>query len=282
MKPSWLKRRPPSGRAVALFSTVSSAVKAHSLHTICEEAHCPNLPCCWGSGCATFLLMGDVCTRGCSFCSTKKSAKGIPLDAAEPEGIKKAVKELSLSYVVLTSVDRDDLESGGAEHFAQCIRAAKDAGALVEALTPDFQGKEECLRAIADAKPHVLSHNIEAVERLQHLRDRRAGYALSLRVLQWFSQHAFPTKSSILLGLGETRGEVLRAMDDLRGAGVRMLSIGQYLQPTKAQVPVARYVPPDEFDELAEEAKERGFAVRSAPFVRTSFDAEALYREARA
>jgi len=267
-KPAWLKA-PLAGRG---FSRVKDTVRHYGLHTVCDEARCPNKGVCWGAGTATFLILGDVCTRGCRFCAVKSGSEGVGVDADEPKNLADAARKLGLRYVVITSVDRDDLPDGGAGHYAACIGRVKETGAKVEALIPDYQG--QMLKTVVDAGPDVLAHNIEVVERLQSLRDAKATYRGSLETLRQAKELGTTTKSSIMLGLGETGGEVLQAMDDLRGVGCDILVLGQYLQPTIRQVPVKEYVTPEKFREYGGAAKSRGFrTVVSEPLARTSYKA---------
>ncbi|MEM4389239.1 MAG: lipoyl synthase [Candidatus Micrarchaeia archaeon] len=275
MKPPWLRIRPPGGKYAETRAALAN------LHTVCQSARCPNQAACWGSGTATFLLLGDVCTRGCRFCATPKASAGLPLDEGEGARIAEAARRMGLRYVVLTSVCRDDLPDGGAAHFAACIRALKESGFLVEALIPDFGGEESRLRAVFDALPDVLAHNIETVERLTpHVRDRRASYHQSLQVLARAKRAGLITKSSLMLGLGEREEEVLRAMDDLRAVGCDILTIGQYLQPTPAHLPVAEFIHPDVFARYRDIALAKGFRfVASGPFVRSSYRAGELFAE---
>lgn len=263
---------------------IRTVLRESRLSTVCEEARCPNLPACWGQGTATFMILGEICTRACRFCAVKHG-KPAPPDPEEPERLASAAKALGLRYVVLTSVDRDDLPDGGASHFASCIRALKKAAPnlRVEALIPDFSGQREALEKVVEAGPDVVGHNLETVRRLTPLvRDRRAGYKLSLfvlRTLKELSPKIF-TKSSLLLGLGETEEEVEEALRDLREAGVDIVVLGQYLRPTSRELPVARYVPPEEFEAWRKRALSLGFrAVLSGPLVRTSFRASEVYEE---
>jgi len=282
VKPEWLKKRLPTGSAVALYATVDGVLKSACLHTVCTEAKCPNRGECWGSGTATFLLMGDICTRHCRFCATKKG-KPSPLDLTEPERIASVAKGLALKHVVLTSVDRDDLPDGGASHFSKCIAEIKKAipAAKVEVLVPDFAGSEESIRKIISASPEVFAHNIEVVENLQSVaRDRRANYRQSLNVLKMAKEisEKIITKSSLMVGLGETDEEVLKTMDALLDAGVDLLTIGQYLQPARHCLPVKKYVPPEKFEWLKQQAEKKGFTgVVSGPFVRSSYHAKELF-----
>ncbi len=282
-KPDWLRIKAPVGEDAKRFSTVHGVLKKYSLHTVCEEAKCPNSCDCWGSGTATFIVLGDVCTRNCRFCSAKKNKTGQPLDKGEPGNIASAVRELNLNYVVLTSVDRDDLADGGASHFAACIRAVKkeNNGVLVEALIPDFSGRVDCLRVVCGAKPDVVGHNIEVVREFQSIaRDARASYETSLSVLRNVKKidSSILTKSSLMVGLGETDEMVLRTMDDLRAVGVDALTIGQYLQPTKYNLPVVEFVSPEKFAEWKNIGLKKGFLfVASGPFVRSSYKAGEYY-----
>jgi len=274
LKPKWLKARIPSGEVCA---AVSSTLARLGLHTICEKALCPNIGECWGSGTATFLILGDVCTRTCRFCNVKiGEPKGL-VDPSEPRRVAEAVSALRLKYAVVTSVCRDDLPDGGAEQFRETVQEIRKLlpDAAVEVLIPDFRGSEAALRRVVEARPDVVGHNIETVRRLTPIvRDKRAGYELSLRVLKTVKEldPSIVTKSSILLGLGEEKEEVVEAMGDLRSASVDVLTIGQYLQPTARHIPVSRYVSPEEFDELRRVGEEMEFAaVISGPLVRSSY-----------
>jgi lipoyl synthase len=257
-------------------------LRAGSLHTVCEEARCPNLGECFTRGTATFLLLGDRCTRRCAYCSVS-TARPLPPDPGEPERVAQAARRLGLRYVVLTSVDRDDLPDGGAAHFAATVSAVREAvpGARVEVLTPDFRGRADALRAVLDAVPDVFNHNIETVPRLfQRLRPQ-GGYRLSLDVLAAAKaiRPEATTKSGLMVGLGETDEEVAAVLADLRAAGVDILTIGQYLRPTRAHEPVHRYVTPLAFRGFEEQARALGFpTVYSGVFVRSSFNAEEVYR----
>ncbi len=291
-KPDWLKMRPPSGQR---FTEIKSTLRDHDLHTVCEEANCPNLGECWsgrdGPGTATFMLMGDRCSRGCNFCDVETGGMEA-LDPEEPENVAEAVVEIALHYVVLTSVHRDDLDDGGSAHFAETIRAIKrrDPGILVEVLIPDFQGDPEAVRRIIDAGPDVIAHNVETVERLQWpVRDRRANYQQTLDVLERVERESdIYTKTSIMLGLGEYDHEVYRTLRDLRGVGVDIVTLGQYLQPSRSHLDVFDYVHPDSFDtwqRVAEEELDYLYCA-SGPMVRSSYKAgeffvEALLREGK-
>lgn len=283
-KPSWLRIRPPSGER---YIEMKGRARRLKLATVCEEAKCPNLGECWGGGTATFMLMGEECTRGCRFCAVTTAKRPPPLDANEPEHIAEAVAEMGLRYVVLTSVNRDDLPDGGAAHLAACIDAikARTPSILLEMLIPDFEGQHDSVRLMANAPIQVLAHNIETVERLTPVvRDPRARYEQSLEVLE-YAKGVSPkllTKSSIMLGLGETVDEVVRSMSDLRARGVDILTLGQYLRPSPRHLPVVEYVHPNTFDRLADRARRMGFGyVAAGPLVRSSYRAGELYVERR-
>ncbi|MFH1489738.1 MAG: lipoyl synthase, partial [Pseudomonadota bacterium] len=281
-KPPWLRRRlPPTG----LSATVTAAIRNRSLHTVCEEAHCPNQMECYGCGTATFLLLGPSCTRRCTFCTVDKSPVR-PLDPGEPKRTAEAVAQLKLNYCVLTMVTRDDLHDGGARHMARTIMAVRSAcpDVGIEVLVSDFGGDQDALGAVLMAKPHVLNHNLETVPRLYPEVRPQADYGRSLQLLARVAENSRHTaiKSGLMLGLGEKRDELLRTMDDLRESGCHLLTLGQYLAPSKRHHPVIRYVPPDEFAEYEEEALARGFyGVAGAPFVRSSYQADRLYKAAR-
>jgi lipoic acid synthetase len=271
--------RPPAGER---FTDIKSTLREYDLHTVCEEANCPNLGDCWsgrdGPGTATFMLMGDRCSRGCNFCDVKTGGMEA-LDPNEPENVADAVTEIGLEYVVLTSVDRDDLPDQGAGHFARTIRAIKqrNSDTLVEVLIPDFQGEPELVRKIIDAEPDVIAHNVETVDRLQWpVRDRRASYQQSLSVLRQVHQASdIYTKTSLMLGVGEYDHEVYQTIADLRSIGVDIITFGQYLQPSTQHLEVSEYVHPDKFDvwkQVAEEEFEFLYAA-SGPLVRSSFKA---------
>jgi len=281
-KPEWLRVRPPAGEN---YGRLKSLVRSLDLHTVCEEAHCPNVWECWGGGTATIMLMGDTCTRGCHFCAVRSGNPHGALDLDEPTKVAIALAEMDLTYVVLTSVDRDDLPDGGAAHFAKTVREikARRPDLLVEALIPDFQGDLEAVRSVVDAGVDVLDHNVETVERLQSVvRDRRANYAQSLHVLRGAKgmRDGLFTKSSIMLGLGETREEVLETMGDLRAANVDILTLGQYLRPSDWHLPVQEYVPPEAFDRFREAGEAMGFIyVAAGPLVRSSYRAGEFFME---
>ncbi|XHR29437.1 MAG: lipoyl synthase [Chthoniobacteraceae bacterium] len=273
-KPDWLKVRFPSS---PVFHSTKSLVADLHLTTVCEEAQCPNRWECWSAGTATFMIAGERCTRACGFCAVD-TAKPFPLDPDEPRRVAEAISRLKLRHIVVTSVTRDDLEDGAAEHFAQTIRAVRavDPAVIIEVLTPDFNGREASLQTVADAAPHVFNHNVETVERLTPLVRSRAQYRLSLEVLRRFREIApgIPTKSGLMLGLGEEEPEILAALDDLRAAGVEILTLGQYLRPSPKHLPVVAYVHPDKFKEYKEIALQKGFVhVSSGPLVRSSYHA---------
>lgn len=278
-KPEWLRTRLPSGEA---WAETLRQRKRRGLATVCEEASCPNQCDCWGEGAVTFMILGDTCTRGCRFCNVKTAATPPSPDPDEPHRVAESVAELEARYVVLTSVDRDDLDDGGAGHFIRVIDAVKALGDVkVEALTPDFAGKAGARELLAESAADALGHNLETVERLTpRVRDKRASYRGSLDVLRDYKRLRpdRPTKSSLLLGLGETDDEIETAMRDLREADVDILTLGQYLQPTLRHLPVERYVTPEAFDEWAERGEAMGFAcVMSGPLVRSSYRAEQAY-----
>eukprot|EP00536_Pseudo-nitzschia_multiseries_P003007 jgi/Psemu1/301716/fgenesh1_kg.43_\ len=279
-KPKWLKVQPADSDN---YRKLRQTVRDSGLATVCEEARCPNIGECWGGGedqtaTATIMIMGDTCTRGCRFCSVKTSRKPPPLDPEEPEKVSDAISKWGLDYVVLTSVDRDDLEDQGSNHFREVIRKLKEKkpDLLVEALTPDFQGKQEFIHALATSGLDVYAHNIETVRRLTpQVRDRRATYEQTLDVLRYAkSVGKCLTKTSIMLGFGETDEDILETLNDLRAADVDVVTFGQYLQPTKRHLPVKKYVTPEEFDEWQVKAEALGFKyVASGPLVRSSYKA---------
>lgn len=279
-KPAWFKIRPPKTEP---YLKVREVLRKHGLVTVCEEAHCPNIAECWSGGTATFMVMGDTCTRGCKFCAIKTASKGKPLDPEEPKKLSDAVDILKLSYVVITSVDRDDLPDGGAGHFAECIRVCQDnhPGLLVEVLISDFAGDKEALKKVVDAQPAVIAHNIETTRALQKkVRDLRAGYEQSLKVLKDVKEMDpnIYTKSSIMLGLGETTEDVVQTMKDLRAIGCEALTIGQYLKPKNKFLKVEEYVHPSKFEEFKKIGEDLGFLyVAAGPFVRSSYRAGELY-----
>lgn len=279
-KPAWLKLK--IGRPNEKYKKIRAASKTLRLATVCEEAMCPNIADCWGCGTATFMIMGDTCTRACRFCNVNHGRHG-PIDPEEPRKLAETIAGLGIEYAVITSVDRDDLPDLGAAHFAACIYAIrkKCPKITVEVLTPDFQGKTDLIQKVINASPSVFGHNIETVERLQKsVRDIRAGYKQSLFVLEYVKKLApeIRTKSSIMVGLGETPDEVLQAMRDLRASKVDFLTIGQYLRPTEWNLPVKEYVEPAQFERYRKKGLEMGFRyVAAGPFVRSSYKAAELF-----
>ncbi len=276
-KPQWLRARVPAGQG---FDAVRSVVKEHRLATVCEEAKCPNIGECWNAGTATIMLMGAVCTRACRFCSVDTGNPRGWLDAEEPLNSAHTVQLMKLKYVVLTSVNRDDLDDGGAAHFAACVREIKrlNPHTAVEALTPDFQGKLADVATVVASGLEVFAQNVETVRRLTHpVRDPRASYEQTLAVLKHAKAHRpqVLTKTSLMLGLGETDDEIAAAMDDIRSVGVDILTLGQYLRPTLNHLPIERWVTPEEFERYREWALARGFLeCVSGPLVRSSYRAE--------
>jgi lipoyl synthase len=284
--PAWIRVRPPRGAA---YPEVKGILEELRLGTVCREARCPNLPECWSEGAATLMLLGTECTRRCSFCAvTTHWPRGV-VDRTEPARVAEAVRRWGLRYVVLTQVCRDDLDDGGADVLAETVERIRSEapGTLVELLVGDLAGSEPSLAKVVRVRPDVLAHNVETVRRLSpELRDRRAGYDRSLELLRRARAHGgsqLVTKSSLMLGVGETDEEVAGTLDELRGASVDLVTFGQYLRPSLAHRPVARYVPPEEFDRWRATALDLGFAGSEAgPLVRSSYRAEALYRRARA
>ncbi len=280
-KPQWLRIKLTTNDN---FSQIKQTLNQFNLHTVCEEAHCPNISECWNTGTATFMLMGDVCTRGCKFCAVKTGNPMKKLDPNEPRKLAEALAKIKLlDYVVLTSVTRDDLEDGGSSHFAQCVMEIKKSypEMKIEALIPDFRGNIESLRKIVDAKPDVIAHNIETIDRLQSkVRDVRANYSQSLKVLENTKKMdpKIYTKSSIMLGLGEEDEEIIESMKDLRKINVDVLTLGQYLRPTDSHIQIKRFVDPAKFDFFKVKALELGFLyAASGPFVRSSYRAGEMF-----
>jgi len=277
-KPEWIKVRLPNNPK---FWSTKSMVSDLKLHTVCEEAQCPNRWECWSQGTATFMIAGDRCTRACGFCAVK-TAKPFALEEDEPQRVAEATKRMGLNHVVITAVARDDVADGGALHFAQTIEAVREVnpGIVIEILVPDFNGKDEALQTVMDVVPEIFNHNLETVERLTPLVRSRAKYGRSLDVLKRAKEMAIAagnrvaTKSGMMLGLGETREEIEKAMDDLREAEVTVLTLGQYLRPSEKHLPVVDYIRPEVFDELKVVAEEKGFRhVASGPLVRSSYHA---------
>ena len=278
-KPPWLKKRLPTGPE---YEKVKELVGRDRLHTVCQEAKCPNMWECFSQQTATFLIMGSRCTRDCRFCSVAQGPVAPP-DPAEPERVAAAARQMGLGYVVITSVTRDDLADGGAAVFAETIEAVhrRIPAAKVEVLIPDFQGNAAALRSVLKARPDVLNHNIETVPRLYATVRPQASYRRSLQLLSRVKEYApgLPIKSGLMLGLGESSEEIRATLKDLIDAGCRILTLGQYLQPSKAHLPVERFVPPEEFEQWRQIAIEIGFSeVASGPFVRSSYHAKELYQ----
>lgn len=279
-KPDWLRVRLPSGEN---YETVKAHVKRLELNTVCQEALCPNLGECWGAGTATIMILGDTCTRGCRFCNVKTGSQRGEVDWMEPKRVAEAVAELGWKYLVLTAVDRDDLADGGAAIFANTVRMIHKSspGAKVECLTGDFAGDLTALDVVLEARPEVLAHNLETVDRLQAtVRDRRATYRQSLAVLGHAAKSGkvLATKTSLMLGLGEREEEVEQAMDDARAVGVDIFTMGQYLQPTKRHLPVSEFVTPEKFERLRQLGVSKGFRqVVSSPLSRSSYHAEEAF-----
>ncbi len=286
-RPEWLHVRAPLPEEAREMRKVRETLSRYRLTTVCQRARCPNAVECWGARTATFMLLGGTCTRACRFCAVPTGNPHGAVDRDEPQRVAEAVQELGLRYVVLTSVDRDDLPDGGAEIFAAAIRAIKerDGSIRVEALIPDFSGDTAALEAVTRAGADVIGHNLETVRRITpRVRDPRAGYELSLQVLARVKalSPGVVTKSSLMLGLGETNEEILEALRDLKEAGVDIVTLGQYLQPTRAAYPVARYLPPEEFRILREEALALGFDyVAAGPYVRSSHHAAEAFAAVR-
>ena len=282
-KPSWIKSQTPSGER---YHGIKKLVKTLNLATVCESAACPNIGECWGGGTVTLMLMGDLCTRGCRFCNVKTGNPKKKLDEKEPEKVAFTLSRLDLDYVVLTSVNRDDLEDEGSGHFAKTVQLLKQRRPklLIEVLTPDFSGKKAWLQKIISSKPDVFAHNIETVERLTpQVRDPRATYKQSLKVLEFVKKQdaGLYSKSSLMLGLGETDQEILSCMKDLRSVGCDILTLGQYLQPQKRHLPVRKFVTPEKFKEWKEKAESLGFLYcASGPLVRSSYRAGELFLSA--
>jgi len=283
-KPEWIRVRAGGGER---FNEIKRVLREAKLHTVCEEASCPNIGECFGHGTATFMIMGDLCTRRCPFCDVAHG-RPQPLDAEEPRHLGETIAAMKLKYVVITSVDRDDLRDGGAGHFVDCIRAVRELspGTRIEILTPDFRGRlDRALEILAACPPDVMNHNLETVPRLYLQARPGSDYAHSLKLLKEFkARHpSIPTKSGLMLGLGETNEEILAVMRDLRAHDVDMLTLGQYLQPSKSHLPVLRYAHPDEFAMFEREAKAMGFVnAASGPMVRSSYHADRQAKEAGA
>ena len=278
-KPEWIRIRLGAGQEAERFNEIKSTLREHKLHTVCEEASCPNIHECFGKGTATFMIMGDICTRRCPFCDVGHG-RPEPLNADEPADLARTIAAMRLNYVVITSVDRDDLRDGGAQHFVDCIRATRDASPAtrIEVLVPDFRGRMEIALEIFDqAPPDVMNHNLETVPRLYKQARPGSDYAWSLKLLQEFKRRhpEVPTKSGLMVGLGETDDEILEVMRDLRAHDVDMLTIGQYLQPSGHHLSVERYVTPEQFAEFERQAQAMGFKnAACGPMVRSSYHAD--------
>jgi len=272
-KPAWLKTKVPVGKQ---YIGVRDIVEKHKLHTICTSGHCPNMAECWGRGTATLMILGDICTRSCKFCNVK-TGRPLPADWNEPDRVAKSVKLMGVKHCVITSVDRDDLEDGGAAIWALTIKKMKEMNpqTTIEALIPDFDGKTELITKVVDAAPEVISHNLETVRRVTPIIRSKARYELSLEVIRIISESGIRSKSGIMVGLGETEFEVIETMDDLRAVGCEVLTIGQYLQPTKRHLSVQEFIKPEVFENYKKIGLEKGFRfVESGPLVRSSYRAE--------
>lgn len=272
-KPDWLKIKIPSGQE---YKDVKKIVENHKLHTICQSGKCPNMAECWGRGTATFMILGDICTRACRFCSVK-TGRPEQVDWEEPMNVAKSIQLMKLKHCVITSVDRDDLKDGGASVWAATIQAVKELNpdTTMEVLIPDFKGKEDCIQQVIDAQPNVISHNMETVRRLtRHVR-RNSNYDRSLAVIGQIAQAGIRSKSGLMLGLGETEEEIIQTMDDLRSVGCEVMTIGQYLQPTKDHLKVEAFIKPATFKKYEQMGLEKGFRyVESGALVRSSYHAE--------
>ena len=279
-KPSWLKIKLPQGQN---YSKVKQVVELNKLHTICSSGKCPNIGECWTKGTATFMIAGDICTRSCKFCATQ-TGKPLPLDQEEPKKIASSVKLMQLKHCVITSVDRDDLEDKGVKHWAQTIKETRNENpnTIIEILAPDFDGKKELLDIVFEAKPDIFGHNMETVKRLSSQVRSRAKYDLSLEVISQATKSGIISKSGIMVGLGETEEEVVELMKDLRAVGCNLFTIGQYLQPTKDNIPVHEYVTPEQFAKYKEIGMNLGFDnIESGPLVRSSYMAEQTFIESK-
>jgi lipoyl synthase len=272
-KPEWLKTQMKSEQN---YTKVNSLLKQHNLHTICTSGKCPNISECWNKGTATFMILGEICTRACKFCNTL-TGRPLTLDPDEPMKVAQSIKTMNLKHAVITSVDRDDLADLGAEHWVKTIRAVKEVNPKItlEVLIPDFDGRVELLDMIIESKPNIISHNLETVARLTpHIRTY-AKYDISLSVLNYIASKGIPTKTGIMLGLGETEQEVLQLMDDVLSMGCKIITIGQYMQPSRKNIPVTEYIHPDKFADYKVIGTHKGFKIiESAPLVRSSYCAE--------
>jgi lipoic acid synthetase len=272
-RPDWIRAKLPYGEN---YTKLLSLMRSKQLHTVCEEARCPNLGECWGRGTATFMILGDICTRSCGFCAVK-TGRPAGLDTDEPRRVAEAVVSMKLRHVVITSVNRDELQDGGASVFAETIRQIRirEPRCRIEVLIPDFKGEKLAMDIVVDAAPDILNHNVETVPRLYNIVRPQAKYERSLEVLRYFKMHNLVTKSGLMVGIGEKTEEVIEVMKDLRASEVDILTVGQYLQPTKEHLPIDRYVTPDEFKMYKEIGLDMGFKfVESGPLVRSSYHAD--------
>ncbi len=272
-KPEWLKIRLNQGEN---YLKVNEIVKDHNLHTICQSGNCPNMGECWSKGTATFMILGNICTRNCKFCNVT-TGKPLAIDPNEPEKLANSIRLMKLKHCVVTSVDRDDLDDFGSSHWADCITKVKEINpqTSIEVLIPDFQGNRDCIQRVIDARPEIISHNLETVERLTPQIRSKAKYRLSLEVLKQIAESGIRAKSGIMLGLGETEEEVMQVMDDLLEVDCKIITIGQYLQPSRQNYPVVDYITPEKFEYYRLKALEKGFEfAESAPLVRSSYHAE--------
>jgi lipoyl synthase len=272
-KPKWLRVKLPTGEK---YKNVRKLVSDNKLHTICESGNCPNMGECWGEGTATFMILGNICTRSCGFCAVA-TGRPLPVDWEEPEKVAESVKLMEVKHCVITSVDRDELKDGGSIIWVETVNAVrrKSPGTTMETLIPDFKGEREPIQRIIDVAPEIVSHNIETVRRLTREVRIQARYDRSLEVLRLLKQGGMRTKSGIMLGLGETEDEVIQTMDDLRSVGVDIMTIGQYLQPTPKHLPVKEFITPEQFEKFRKIGLEKGFRfVESSPLVRSSYRAE--------
>lgn len=272
-RPEWLKIKPPGGSS---FKEIKNTLKSRSLHTVCEEARCPNLNECWNCGTATFMILGDVCNRNCGFCAVT-SGKPISIDPLEPANIAAAIKQMRLKHAVITSVTRDDLPDGGSQAWAEVIKAAKSSNpeTTIEVLIPDFEGNYNHLDNVLDAKPDILNHNIETAKHLYPRVRPKADYHRSLNLLKYSKEKGFRTKTGFMVGLGEQKEDIEKLLIDLKGISIDIITIGQYLQPTKSHLPVQRFVHPDEFAEYKNFGLKLGIKhIESGPLVRSSYHAD--------
>ena len=272
-KPKWLRVKLPTGEN---YKHVRKLVSEHKLHTICESGNCPNMGECWGEGTATFMILGNICTRSCGFCAVA-TGRPLPVDWEEPEKVAESVRLMEVKHCVITSVDRDELKDGGSIIWSETVNAVRRKSPLttMETLIPDFKGDQEAVQRIIDVAPEIVSHNIETVRRLTRQVRIQAKYDRSLEVLRWLNEGGMRTKSGIMLGLGEKEEEVIQTMDDLRAVGVQIMTIGQYLQPTPKHLPVKEFITPEQFKKYEKIGLEKGFRfVESGPLVRSSYRAE--------